>query len=77
MGPGAPAGAGPPASSTSPLSVGRRDRYLIRFLQWLAAMRSSQVENFDSPRNPSTVLKTVTKTSCAMSSASGRLPIMR
>ena len=50
---------------------------MIRFLQWLAAMRSSQVENLDSLRKLSTVLNTVTKTSWARSSASARLPIMR
>src|SRR5262245_57188608 len=55
----------------------RRARYLIRFLQWLAATRYSQVENFASPRNWSIDLKTVTKTSWARSSASSLLPIMR
>src|SRR4051812_4418811 len=58
-------------------SVDRRARYLIRFFEWLAAIRRSQVVNFDSPRNESMLLKTVTKTSWAMSSASARVPTMR
>ena len=70
-GPTRPARAAPPCR---PLRVGRRARYLIRFLQWLAATRSSQVENFASPRKPSMVLNTVMKTSWATSSASWRLP---
>ena len=65
------------SSSMSAPSLGRRARYLIWFLQWLAATRSSQVENFASPRKPSIVLKTVMKTSWAMSSASWRFPIIR
>ncbi len=49
----------------------------MRFLAWLAAMRSSQVENFASPRKLSIVLNTVMKTSWVTSSASWRLPSIR
>ncbi len=49
----------------------------MRFLLWLAAIRSSQVVNFASPRKVSTVLKTVMNTSWVMSSASCRLPSIR
>ena len=49
----------------------------MRFLAWLAAMRSSQVDSLASPRKVSMLLKTVTNTSWAMSSASARSPTMR
>ena len=65
------------APSRPPPSPARRARYLMRFLAWLAAMRSSQVDSLASPRNVSMLLKTVTNTSWAMSSASARSPTRR
>ena len=45
----------------------------MRFFEWLAAIRRSQVEKLRFPAKGVELLNTVTKTSWAMSSASARV----